>query len=212
MRRATDETRDLFDNWASTYDADVDRPGQTDVLTGYEESLQRAADMLPPMVSSRVLDIGIGTGTLAQLVALEGTEIHGIDISTKMLAECGRKHPEFSLKVGSFTEVPYPAEFFDAVISSFAFHHVEAGSRLKACSEVFRVLKPGGRLCLLDIMFISGAALEAAKQRIGHYWDDEEDYPLVAELDETLREAGFSEILWRQTGPWHWAVICRRPS
>jgi hypothetical protein len=72
-----------------------------------------------------------------------------------------------------------------------------------------RVLKPEGRLCLLDIMFVSQSAQGEAARLIGRGWDSEEDYPQVGALDALLRGSGFMGILWAQTAPCHWAVSAR---
>jgi ribosomal-protein-alanine N-acetyltransferase len=72
------------------------------------------------------------------------------------------------------------------------------------------VVRPGGHVCLLDVIFPSAAARMEAERAHGPYWDRTESYPLVWELDGLLREAGFEAIRWHQTGPYHWAVAGRR--
>ena len=67
-------------------------------------------------------------------------------------------------------------------------------------------------ICILDIMFASLASREAARHALGPLWDDAEDYPLVGELDMTLRTIGFTNTFWRQTAPCHWLVLARRAS
>ncbi len=73
MPRSPQENEALFDGWATTYDEDVRRP--TGVLVGYEVSLYQAAAMIPLAAGSEVLDVGIGTGAFARLLAAGGARV-----------------------------------------------------------------------------------------------------------------------------------------
>lgn len=212
MPRTPEETRALFDRWAGTYDIDlVDSIGEKGgPLAGYHESLLEAASLVTVSSSTRVLDVGQGTGAFSLLLSARGAEIYGIDPSENMLTLCRQRHPTFTVRAGTFTEIPFDGAAFDGVVSSFAFHEVLPTYRERACKEIVRVTKPGGFVCLLDIMFASTLSREAAKTAIGAYWDAEEDYPLIGELDQVLREAGFVNTFWRQTAPCHWALLARR--
>ncbi|WP_427886709.1 methyltransferase domain-containing protein [Kribbella sp. GL6] len=114
----------------------------------------RAALALRP--GDRVLDIGVGPGLLAAEMAGEvgpDGRICGIDISDSMLAIARTRAdvpggPGVELEQASVDRIPYPAESFDVVVSTQVFEYVEdvAG----ALREVRRVLRPAGRVVLLD--------------------------------------------------------------
>ncbi len=201
-------TRALFDRWAETYDADTADPSGP--LVGYDDSLYAVIEMVTVGVETKLLDIGIGTGSLASLFEKRVAAVTGIDVSEQMLVRCAASHPDFRLKEGSFTEIPFPDATFDIVVSSFTFHEVEPDHRVAACSEVARVVRPGGQLVILDIMFPSEAAVNEARHSIGSSWDPDEEYPLVGQLDTQLRRNGFTSLRWRQSGPYHWIVVARR--
>jgi putative AdoMet-dependent methyltransferase len=210
MTRNPEDTRRLFDAWAATYDRDVADPAGP--LAGYEESLWQAVAALDLPPGARTLDIGIGTGAFAARLAGRGAQVWGLDPSRAMLARCRAAYPAFALAVGGFGPLPFAAGRFDAVVASFAAHEIPPADRLAAWSEVARVLRPGGAICLLDLIFASPAAVAEARRRLGDSWDDAEEYPLVGELDGQLRAAGFAALRWRQTAPCHWVVTGRRAS
>lgn len=126
-----------------------------------------------------------------------------------MLERCRNAHPEIMVKPGSFTEIPFEDGSFDIVVSSFTYHEVLAARRRDACAEVARVLRPQAQFALLDIMFASDNAIDDARQCIGSSWDFEEQYPLVGDVDGTLRSAGFTNIHWAQSADFHWIVIAK---
>ncbi|MCL6443048.1 MAG: methyltransferase domain-containing protein [Alicyclobacillus sp.] len=136
MTRSIDETKELFDRWAESYDHDI--KNTNGILEGYETSLETAAKVCKVTNGLRVLDIGIGTGGFAQLFEQQGARISGIDLSERMIDECKRRHPAYDLRLGTFQRVPYSNETFDAVISSFCFHEVPIHERRAACNEVYR--------------------------------------------------------------------------
>ncbi len=204
--RTSDETRVLFDTWSTTYDSDLKHPSGP--LVGYQESLHAAATLIPVRRGSRVLDIGIGTGSFAALLTARGAQLWGIDPSEEMLARCHELHPAFSLAVGGFGAIPFAGEEFDVAISSFAFHETPPSKRQDALAGVVRILQPGGYLALLDIMFASKEA-EAEAAKLSAAWDEAENYSLVGNLDRMLRVAGCSAILWTQTAPCHWLVVAQ---
>jgi ubiquinone/menaquinone biosynthesis C-methylase UbiE len=104
----------------------------------------------------RVLDVGVGPGLLAAEMAAEvgpTGRVCGIDISDSMLAIAATRKeipegPPIELETASVARIPHPAESFDVVVSTQVFEYVDdvAG----ALDEVRRVLRPAGRVVLLD--------------------------------------------------------------
>ncbi|PEB51920.1 SAM-dependent methyltransferase [Bacillus pseudomycoides] len=185
MLRTFETTQKLFDDWAKTYDENVKEADGP--LYGYNHSLCEAKEMIHINEQQKIIDIGIGTGAFASLISVNDSHVFGIDLSEKMLEQCNVKYPQYQLNIETFTDTNKENETFDAVISSFCFHEVLPVEREQSCKEVYRILKPDGKFLLLDIMFASKYAMEAAKVRIGKRWDPTEDYPIVHELDALLR-------------------------
>lgn len=106
----------------------------------------------------QVLDAGCGTGTLTRLAAdVVGPMglVTGIDPSVRMISIARRdaallgNPAEFRLAV--IENLPFKNETFDLVLSSLMLHHLPPDIKKKGLTEVYRVLKPGGRLLLVDI-------------------------------------------------------------
>jgi SAM-dependent methyltransferase len=104
----------------------------------------------------RVLDVGCGTGTLALLIKrlFPDVDVVGRDPDQKALARAGRKAQRagvsISFELGFSDALHYPAASFDQVFSSFMFHHLGRAEKDGTLREIRRVLRPGGRLQLLD--------------------------------------------------------------
>jgi putative AdoMet-dependent methyltransferase len=205
LTRSIQETKELFNSWASSYEEDV--RNANGILEGYEISLETASQVCNVSHKLRVLDVGIGTGKLAQFFEDQGAKISGIDLSEVMIDKCRELHPDYDLRLGTFQQVPFQDDTFDAVVSSFCFHEVPPAERLTACREVYRVIRKGGYFCLLDIMFASGAAVAEARNRMLSQWDDSEEYSLVGDLSEHLYNSGFHSVQWLQTGKLHWVCL-----
>jgi ubiquinone/menaquinone biosynthesis C-methylase UbiE len=114
-------------------------------------------DLLNLREGERVLEVGCGTGVLsllAKMIVGEGGAVEGIDIAPKMVARARQKAEKAGMpvnfSVASIDELPYGDGIFDAVISSLMFHHLPLGIKERGLEEVYRVLKPGGRLLLSD--------------------------------------------------------------
>jgi ubiquinone/menaquinone biosynthesis C-methylase UbiE len=106
--------------------------------------------------SQRVLEIGCGTGNLLTALGrrLPGVEALGIDPDPGALRIARRKAARAKLPVRyerAFAgELPIPDGSFDCVLSSFMLHHLDDDERGRALREVRRVLRPGGRLHVVD--------------------------------------------------------------
>jgi arsenite methyltransferase len=109
----------------------------------------RAALALRP--GERVLDIGSGPGFLAEEMAEEvGPEgrVHGIDASESMLAVARRRDTPVEYALGDALALPFDAESFDAAVATQVYEYVE--DMPAALAEARRVLRPRGRLLILD--------------------------------------------------------------
>ncbi|MGP4071614.1 class I SAM-dependent methyltransferase [Piscibacillus sp. B03] len=208
MLRSSKETKELFNEWATSYDEFLENASGP--LLGYQESLAFAKEILSVKDNARLLDIGIGTGAFANLLSNKDTEVWGVDISEGMIEQCQEKHPQYHLQVGTFTAPNIDGLTFDYIVSSFCFHEVDPIEREQALETAHNLLTEDGTLLILDIMFASAQAVEDGRQSIGKYWDETEDYPIVGELDQVLRSANFKGVRWVQTGPYHWAVIAQK--
>lgn len=94
----------------------------------------------------RVLDVGCGTGALTCAAAERTAAVVGIDPNEEMLAVARRKSATIEWKHGRAEDIPFSAGTFDVVASQFAMMFFE--ERVKALREMWRVLRPGGRLAV----------------------------------------------------------------
>ena len=102
---------------------------------------------LGALAGKRVLDVGCGKGRFARVFHQQepGAELWGLDISEAML----RYVPEgIRTRAGSMTELPFETGFFDAAYATESLEH--AVEIEKAVSEICRVVKPGGRIAIID--------------------------------------------------------------
>lgn len=100
-----------------------------------------------------VLDVGCGTGEFEQLLLRENPtqQIVGVDISEKMLLVAQQKchaYPNVEFHTASASALPFASNSFDAIISASAFHYFD--DSLAALREMRRVLKPDGKIVILD--------------------------------------------------------------
>lgn len=100
-----------------------------------------------------VLDVACGTGEFERLLLAEysSQQIVGIDISEKMLAIAKLKcsaYPQVSFQTASASTLPFDSDSFDVIVSANAFHYFD--DPLAALKEMRRVLKPDGKVIVLD--------------------------------------------------------------
>lgn len=106
----------------------------------------------------QVLEVGCGTGTLSlaakQKVGPTG-KVYGIDMIPQMIELSQRKAAQagadITFQLGSIDAIPFPANQFDAVLCSFMIFHMSEAVRRQGIQEIQRVLKPQGRLLVLDV-------------------------------------------------------------
>jgi ubiquinone/menaquinone biosynthesis C-methylase UbiE len=103
--------------------------------------------------SRRILEIGCGTGnlTIRAKRAYPHLEVIGSDPDPRALDRARRKAGEIRFEQGYAQRLPYADGEFDRVLSSMMLHHLDGDAKTAAAAEVFRVLRPGGSLHLVDI-------------------------------------------------------------
>ncbi|MCB9489721.1 MAG: class I SAM-dependent methyltransferase [Deltaproteobacteria bacterium] len=123
--------------------------------------------------SDRVLDVGTGTGFLIEFGAPLASEYVGLDYTGAMLKKAALKiakwrYPNVALRWGDAVELLLPDASFDAAVSSFMLAHLPPPSRRRALAEIFRVLKPGGRLGLCQAQGEQFPLFSSREEMQGH--------------------------------------------
>jgi len=181
LRKRQDKTRAYFDELAGRFGRQY-VPGRS--WKGVAEMLLR---LLPPMV---IADLGAGEGTLSQLLAQRAKKVIAVDSSEKMVefgAGLARKHGARNLQYrkGDLEALPIHAASVDLALFSQSLHHAQHPQR--AVEEAYRILKPGGRIAILDL---SKHHFEEARELYADLWLGFTE----VELQAFLREAGFGGI------------------
>jgi ubiquinone/menaquinone biosynthesis C-methylase UbiE len=123
---------------------------------------------LPP--GTPVLDAGAGTGRLAIELARLGLAVTGLDLSPSMVEQARRNAEnvgmagEITFEVGDVGALPYGEAAFELVVSTAALHHwTDPGA---AAAELYRVVRPAGRLWVYDARLFRHTAFRAALRAV----------------------------------------------
>jgi ubiquinone/menaquinone biosynthesis C-methylase UbiE len=129
----------------------------------------RIVEIAEPQPHDRVVDLGAGTGLLALALAPRVRELIAVDISERMLARLDDAasadgvHNVIPL-VADLRRLPLEDEYATLVVSNYAFHHLDNPGKELALAEARRILRPGGRLVICDMMF--SLSLEPRDRRL----------------------------------------------
>ena len=140
-----DSVRAMFDRIAGVYDL------MNTVMTAglHHRWRSRAVDLARVGPGTRALDVATGTGDLAIELAARGGDVVGSDFSTGMLERARSKAPGLTWEQADALALPYPDAAFDAATVGFGARNFSDLPR--GLAEMVRVVKPGGRVVILEI-------------------------------------------------------------
>lgn len=133
------------------------------------EIRDRIVDLAEPRLDDHVVDLGAGTGLLTLALAPRVQELTAVDISERMLERLDDKAASDGVTnveplVADLRQLPLEDECATLVVSNYAFHHLDDPGKELALAEARRILRPGGRLVICDMMF--SLSLEPRDRRL----------------------------------------------
>jgi demethylmenaquinone methyltransferase/2-methoxy-6-polyprenyl-1,4-benzoquinol methylase len=200
----------MFDDVAGKYDV------TNDVLSLGQDRLWRRAvvNAVDAKPGETVLDIAAGTGTSSEPFADRGVHTVPADFSLGMLRVGNRRRPDLGFTAADAMRLPFADDSFDVVTMSFGLRNV--ASVPTALAEFLRVTRPGGRLVVCEFSQPTNkafrkvyaeylvAALPPVARRVSSNPDSYvylaesiQAWPAQRELATTIRDAGWSDVAWR---------------
>ena len=206
-RLAANEVRSMFDGIARVYD-----PMNRMLTAGLDGRWRRRTAAAVVRAGDRVLDACCGTGDLALADERAGGTVTGLDFSEPMLERARRKSTSIEWIQGDALALPFEDGSFDAVTVGFGVRNVTDVER--GLGELRRVLRPGGRVGILDITtprgglrFFYGVWFDRVVPLLGRLLPGGMAYtylpasvrrfPGAEELAGLIRAAGFEQVGYR---------------
>ena len=206
-RLPAEGVRAMFDRIAPVYDA-MNRA----MTAGLDRRWRRLTAEAVVHPGDLVLDACCGTGDLAIACARAGGRVTGLDFSQRMLDRARRKAPELEWVEGDLLALPFANESFDVATVGFGVRNVEDVQR--AFAELRRVLRPGGRIGILEITRPRGVVapfyrfwFDGVVPLLGKVLPGGSAYtylpasvrrfPGPEELADAIRSGGFTDVRYR---------------
>lgn len=190
MHQLEENSIKQFTQWAENYDNPL-----TSIT--FQQTNSQIVKLLNPNPNSSLLDVGCGSGILIQkLLSLSrNLKLYGLDITPKMIEVAKKKFISCSnvkISLGSAIKMPYENNSFDYVICASSFHHHP--DPLQSAKEMVRVLKPGGKLLILD-MCIEGLLRKLLFKIENIYHNEGKVFRLTnIEMHDLYKKVGLTKI------------------
>jgi ubiquinone/menaquinone biosynthesis C-methylase UbiE/biotin operon repressor len=181
LRKRQDKMRAFFDDVAGRFGRSY-VPGKS-----WKSVAEALLKLMPPMV---IADLGAGEGAFSLLLAQRATQVIAVDTSARMV-EVGKQQAKrqgvknVDFRLGDMEEVPIDDASVDLVFFSQSLHHALHPER--AVAEAWRILKPDGRIAILDL---AKHRFEKARELYADEWLGFSE----VELESTMEKAGFHGI------------------
>lgn len=210
MEKDPDEVAGMFDGVARHYDR------TNTVLSAGNAILWRMAMVraVAPVAGERILDVAAGTGTSSVALARSGARVVAVDFSAGMIEEGRRRHKNIEFIQADAEKLPFGDNEFDAVAISFGLRNI--ADPKAALSEMYRVLKPGGRLVVCEfskppvailragywtylrhVMPVVADRVSSNPEAYKYLAESIQEWPDQGELSQWLRGAGFIRVAYR---------------
>jgi ubiquinone/menaquinone biosynthesis C-methylase UbiE len=193
------ETRGRTIHWAKYYDLSVNL-----LMLGQSRRLRAwTIDSARIQPGETVLDVGCGTGDLtlaAKRAAGAGARVYGIDASPEMIGVAQKKTALANLQIEYRLEpiehLSFTDNSFDVVLSSLMVHHLPDDLKRAGLQEIYRVLKPRGRLVIVDFRRPAGHGEHILAHLLWHGGMSRG----VQDLPELMRGLGYMNATAEQAG------------
>jgi putative AdoMet-dependent methyltransferase len=188
----------IFERWAARYDQSV----RTDqgIFASYDEVLDEVVRAAGVKTGTRVLELGVGTGNLAQRLVALGCEVWGTDFSPAMLEIARIKAPEATLIQMDLTaEWPEALQQrFDRIVTTFVLHEFDLETKISLLQRLAtHHLVEQGLIIVGDVAFVTA---DGRRQSGAESWDEDEYYWAADETMAASAGAGlevtFKLISW----------------
>ncbi|MCC5790409.1 MAG: class I SAM-dependent methyltransferase [Opitutales bacterium] len=223
-----DEFKPVGRDYGSQSEVDVYDASHADFRDIKAES-NKVLDTLGIKGGETVIDFGSGTGSFALEAAKRGARVHAVDVSLAMLDQAKAKADQegvsgIEFHHAGFLTYQHPDGFADAIVTTFAFHHLPDFWKGIALGRICRMLKHGGQFYMHDVVIEESNALENIALFIekqgkaggdflredaeGHFRDEFSTYDWV--IDEMLARAGFHIAHKNSEGGVLGTYLCRK--
>lgn len=194
LKKRQDKTRAYFDSLAGKFGREY-VPGRS--WKGLAEALLW---LMPPL---EIADLGAGEGTFSQLLARQARRVIAVDNSEKMVAYGAKVAAEngvtnLEYRQGDLEKLPVDSQSVDLAFFSQALHHAAHPER--AVAEAWRILRPGGRIAILDLR---KHGFEQARDLYADEWLGFSEVELARFLEASGFEASHISVVHREEeSPW----------